>query len=74
MASIPVMSLPDSRHRLALNLRVWGAEYQCLRCDHGWTDWTGPTECPECGHLYVGWTNYEGMCADRFRGREPSEE
>jgi DNA-directed RNA polymerase subunit RPC12/RpoP len=43
------------------------ANYQCLTCDHKWTEETkggspesshGPTECPECGALYVLWSNW----------------
>lgn len=47
-------------------MKIIPAEYECVKCNHKWTDKPGPitfngteTKCPSCGSLYMKWLNYE---------------
>ena len=35
------------------------ALYKCLKCEHEFADYPGPTQCQKCGHVYLKWVSYQ---------------
>jgi rubrerythrin len=34
-------------------------EYQCLKCEFKWPNFSGPQECPMCNSPHIKWLNYK---------------